>query len=143
MKKRGLSPIIATVLLVSLTLVLAMIIFVWARSFVGEKIQKFDEPVEYSCERVNFEAEVYDNKIHVVNRGNVPLYGLEIRQAGFGSVVGVEPLKATIASGETETIDLSPSISGNLILVPIILGESGSDTKAFTCDDNFGIEVSA
>jgi len=57
MGKKGVSPIIATVLLISIALVLALIIFLWARSFTSEQLQKFDEPVENACENVHFEAE--------------------------------------------------------------------------------------
>ena len=44
-KKRGLSPVIASVLLILLVLVLASIIFLWARGFIGEQIEKFGEPI--------------------------------------------------------------------------------------------------
>ena len=44
--KRGLSPVIASVLLIALVLVLASIIFMWARGFISEQIEKFGNPVE-------------------------------------------------------------------------------------------------
>ena len=41
--KKGLSPIIATVLLIVITLIIAMIIFLWAKNFIGEKTKKFND----------------------------------------------------------------------------------------------------
>lgn len=38
--KRGLSPIIATVLLIFLVLILASIVFLWARGFFSEQLEK-------------------------------------------------------------------------------------------------------
>ena len=72
--KKGLSPIIATVLLIVITLIIAMIIFLWAKNFIGEKTKKFNEPVENACERVSFDAEAFESgDIDIINRGNVPL----------------------------------------------------------------------
>ena len=42
--KRAISPVVATVLLIVLVLILAAIIFLWARGFVGEQVEKFGEP---------------------------------------------------------------------------------------------------
>jgi flagellin-like protein len=143
MKKRGLSPIIATVLLISMALLLAVIIFIWARSFIGEKAQKFGEPVEFSCEDVNFDAEIYGGSVHIVNRGNVPIYGVELKQKGAGSVKGVELFEgSTIGNGETGTVGEGIG-GGEFVVVPVVLGEAASGTKAFKCDDKFGLTINA
>ena len=39
-KKKGLSPVIATTLLILMAVIIALIIFLWVKAFVGEKIQK-------------------------------------------------------------------------------------------------------
>jgi len=147
MKKRGISPIIATVLLVAMSLVLAVIIFVWARTFIGEQAQKFEEPVEFACEDVNFDIDVLDDgTVDIINRGNVPLYGIDVREVGFGAVRSVEIFEGvTIASGETSRVNLGTDAEAGLesedsvIAVPIILGEIDGETRAFTCDDIYGI----
>jgi flagellin-like protein len=56
MKKKGVSPVIATVLLVSIVIILGVIIFLWARGFVEESAQKGGRAVDMSCDDVNFEA---------------------------------------------------------------------------------------
>ena len=80
MNRKALSPVIATILLVSIALVLALIIFLWAKSFVGDAIEKDGQAVELVCEDVNFKAEAYGTKLYIENIGNVPLYGVEIRK---------------------------------------------------------------
>lgn len=143
MQRRGVSPVIATVLLVLISIILAGIILVWAQSFVKEKAQKSGEPIENSCARIIFEAEAFASTqtIHIVNRGDVPIYGIEIRKKGLGSEIKVGLFDSdtnTIANGETGQIDVSEtgSISegDNLVIVPIVLGESSAGTKAYTCD---------
>lgn len=150
MQKRGISPIIATVLLISIALILAVIIFLWARSFISEKAQKFGEPIENSCESIKFDAEAtFDEQnseltIDVVNRGDVPIYGLEIRKKGLGSVEAVGVLnEQTISNGETGTIKTPyTGASGDQIaFVPLILGEAGDVKKSYTCDEKYGVET--
>ena len=146
---------VATTLLISLGLILAVIIFLWARSFVSEKTQKFDEPVEFACERVQFDAALnYNagtgtNTIDVVNKGDVPLYGVEVRRVGFGAIVSVAAFQGTtIRSGESKIgIQVSTSEppltdTDQALLVPLILGENGDQKVVYTCDAQYGQEVS-
>ncbi len=143
MKKRGLSPIIATVLLISLTLIIAVIIFISAKSLISEKLLKFGEPIENSCERVNFNAEpIYsEGKINFVNRGNVPIYGIEIKKKNEGSVKIVKSFSKTIKTGETIALDLPNDLSQgeDIILTPILLGETKDSKQPYTCDNAYGI----
>lgn len=142
MEKRGLSPVIATVLLISMAVVLAGIIFVWARSFVGEVVQKNGEPVENSCDDILFDAEAYGGEIHLINRGTVPLYGVKIFSEGGGSIEEEDTLDSTISSGETATLPLS--ITGNLVVVPVILGEGSSGkTGTYACGEDYGVSITA
>lgn len=52
---KGLSPLIATVILIGLTMVVAGILGVWASSFVGQRLQTF-ENASAKCELVSFEV---------------------------------------------------------------------------------------
>lgn len=149
----------ATVLLISLALILAVIIFIWAKSFVQEKIQKDLggglEAIEEACNKINFEAEAFiladdpnSLRIDLVNHGNVPIYNIEVRKKAIGSVKNVaSPLKNTISNGEsgsvTLAIDGDYDTSTELIVVPIILGQAGSNVykKAFVCDETVSKEI--
>ncbi len=147
-EKKGVSPVIATVLLISLSLVLAIIIFLWARGFVKEKTAKFDEPIEFACDDIIFNAEAVENegKVYLNNRGNVPIYAAEVRKKTLGSVRNVGVLESTLSKGEDGSFDFDFAgnnvVSGEeVIVVPIILGESGTYKKSHVCDDEFGIEI--
>lgn len=141
--KRGVSPVIAVVLLISISLVLALIIFTWSRGFVKEKAQKFGDPVEFACDDIVFSSEaVYsDGQIYINNKGNVPIYGTEIRKKSIGSVKKVEILSGgTLPKGGSGEFVLDSSIGqgDEIIVVPIILGEAGDSKRSHVCDEKFG-----
>lgn len=146
--KRGLSPIIATMLLVSLALVLAVIIFFWARNFIGENIEKQGQKIELLCEEVSFKAEAYDGKVFVENLGTVPLNGIEIKKKStIGEIIKTECINegctSTITAGQTFQFLLPVEISaGEVIIVsPILLGETSSEKKSHVCGEEFGTEI--
>lgn len=168
-QKRGISPVIATMLLISIALLLAVIIFLWAKAFLDERIQKDlgggPEPIESFCKDVNFEAEAFSDYstksyVRVVNRGNIPIHGLEIRAKGdnsvstvgtFASKSGESGIARTIRIGEDARIDIYPdSASGarvltneekEVLVTPIILGEKGTQYEAHLCDSQFAEEA--
>lgn len=93
--KKGLSPTISTVLLLALILVLAAIIFLWMRGFVKESILKNGLKAEQLCEQLRFDAyfkvesnldQIIVGDLMIVNEGNVPINGFEIRQEYNGEV---------------------------------------------------------
>jgi len=145
-KRKGVSPVVATVLLVVLALILAVIIFFWARSFIGEKIEKQGRAVELSCDEVKFKAEAISDTLYIENIGNIPLNGVEIRKKSIlGKIVQVETFsKKTITAGETDEVDLDPASIGvgdDIIVVPVLLGESKTQKKSYVCDKDYGVEV--
>lgn len=150
MYKRGISPVVATALLLTIALVLASIIFLWARSFLGEQEQKFDEPVENACLDVNFQAEALagNQKINIVNRGNVPLYGIEVRREnkarGEISFVGTfrdgTNRDKTITKGASGSISALDSTGGQqlvvgeeLLIQALVLGMKGTESVPHVC----------
>ena len=54
--KKGVSPVIATILLIGIVIVIGLIIFLWLRSLTQEAVTKFDKNVELFCEDFNFDA---------------------------------------------------------------------------------------
>jgi flagellin-like protein len=155
--KRGVSPVIATVLLVLLAVILAVIIFLWARSILTEKAQKDmgkgPIQVEEVCKSVKFNAEVSsfaDSKVSVElsNAGNVPIFGIELLKvsAGREKIVGTATFPLSdidaIKAGKTHIFsDVRASLSKNdeVIVVPIILGKVKNSYKQHLCDKEYGI----
>ena len=149
-EKRGLAPVIATVLLISLALVLVLIIFIWAKSWIGEKIEKNlgagPEVIENFCGDIDFAAELDSGagRIDVNNLGNVPLYGLDIRKRDSGSEesFGIAVFGSGLAAGASGSADISLSsgvnVGDELIALPVILGETEEYRKPYTCAEEFG-----
>ncbi|MBX4211887.1 hypothetical protein KW787_00315 [Candidatus Pacearchaeota archaeon] len=151
MEKRGLSPVIATVMLIALALIIALIIFLWAKNFIKEVPQKFGEPVDRACAQVSIDAEItgdIERKISLINRGNVPVYGVEIRKkdAVEGSIKNIATLPTTIKNGETGEATIAgdgSDVSGEVIVYPILLGESksGQNKRPYTCGEQYGVPL--
>ena len=86
-RKKGLSPVVATVLLISIVIAIAVIVFLWLRGFAGEAVTKFDGTnVELVCRDVEFKADYAGGQLSISNTGNVPIYNFKVKvtsQAGF------------------------------------------------------------
>ena len=132
--KKGASQIIATVLLIGITITLASIILVWGNMF----FVALAPPV--NCERVNFEAGIFGNNLDIMNNGNENLHGFVIKQIEEGSIEILEEinLEEPINSGYSYTTSLE--VSGKILIIPIIQLEDEEKTLA-SCPDNFGIEI--
>lgn len=139
-KKKGVSPVIATIFLVALVLVLAGIVFLLFKQFVGEACTKFgNQNVEMVCkDDVNLEASYNNGKLSLENNGNAPIYELKVRKIKeSGSSDTVEITKDT-KPGEWDEAGLNKGNTAEVTLdgmedikeieiVPVLLSE---------CDDN-------
>lgn len=155
MKKKGLSPVIATVLLISLVVVLALLVFLWARAFLGEQIEKFhggeNKPIERVCENVDFSVElVYVSEIvtsiEIVNRGNIPINSFDVKlEKGGNSIIENFPFKVGVGgsySGPFSLATLEIENPEKLIFYPSLVGKIRDKNKnqPHSCIDN-GFEV--
>jgi len=140
-KKRGLSPVIASVLMILLVIVLASIIFLWARGFISEQIEKFGQPVGDLCESVDFMVERVGDDLEILNRGPVNIRHLdikmfkggdsEIKKFDFSIDAGAAIKKeATLVMGDGSSPD-------KIIVYPALIGNvrGRSSNKVFTCTD--------
>src|SRR3989344_9371783 len=84
---KGMSPVVATILLIVLVVILAAIIFLWLRrAFVPEIIEKDGKDIAtIVCSEVEFRA-VYNNPyLEISNDGNVPIQNMKIKIVKSGS----------------------------------------------------------
>lgn len=140
--RKGLSPVIATVLLISVALVLAVVVFLWARSVVGESVEKNGRAAELSCEEVAFRAEAYNRQLFIQNIGNIPIYAFETRLVGEGEITKIEQSSGTISAGQTVNFSLEDATVGDeLVIVPILIGETDTELVPVVCDDNYGVDI--
>jgi len=144
MNKKGLSPVIATVLLIVLVIIIALIIFLWARSFVGEAVQKQGASAEQKCGEISLDVLVSGGDLYVTNTGSVPVYSLKVKINSGGSE-SVETLeKVNLAGGQSGTY---PGISGidsadSVKVVPVVMGETKDSVKQEFICEKISIEAS-
>ena len=146
--KKGVSPVIATVLLVALMLVLAAIVFAWAKGFVKEQLQKNGESTDVICGNLKFDANFIERgtvegkmsgTLQVVNRGTVPIYGFDIKQK-VGGQSQRTPFLFSVSAGDTipEKNVILAGAADDLEIYPIILAtvQNQKVNKQYTCLHN-------
>lgn len=137
MNKKGVSPIIATVLLITLVIILITLIMVWVKGFVNERISKEGalSDAELKCTQINLELKnirgiVSDTGklqliVEVVNTGSEDLAAVAIRLENNG-ITDVKTLEERIKPFETlsKTFDSDLSIPGTKVtLIPHVRPE--------------------
>ena len=153
MKRRlnnnGVSPVIATILLIGIVMIIGLIVFVWVRGLAGETITKFNKNVELVCEEIQFEASYSIGELSISNIGNVPIYQMKVKIFNKGNFE-TSNLNTLTQSwpdvGLNQGVGFSDTISfsdaDKIVLIPVILGSSKDGEKTFTCDEaRFGYEI--
>lgn len=140
--RKSVSPIVSTILLITIVIILAIIIFLWASRFIAEKIEKFDKPVESSCKDVSFRASIEGNELFLVNRGNVPIYEINIKQKKAGTSE-IQNYIIELDAGGAKNITISRDLdTKSIVVIPVLLGKtSKKETKKFTCPEDTGVEI--
>lgn len=141
-KKKGVSPMIATVMLVGFTVVVVGMVFVWSRGYIEERAQKEEAlaNTKLKCESVKFEVEEayqtggglhlkiknsasqrIDAVVLRIKGDNVAATeeGFELKGLETKSLdIGPESFDAT-AVGEIDTVEIIPEIkAGKNTYVP-------------------------
>ena len=145
--KKGVSPLIATVILVGIAIVIFGIVFFWLRNLVSEQVQKFDDPIETQCQKVIFSAKAEGDNIYLNNQGNLPIVGLNVKIKTAAGKTMSEPtmtsLDGVISAGETDVINASYggfdfAHAQKRTIAPLIQGMTVNSKKPqrFLCSDN-------
>ena len=143
--KKALSPVITTVLLIALVVILATIIFLWARGFIKEAIEKeiggVKKTAEKFCPEVNFESSISGTQVSIINRGNIPLYKIDIKKINKGSSNTEEGAVINIGIGQSESVTIEDIQDyDEVIMIPILLGKSQNEEKEYACSEKYGVE---
>ncbi|MFH1365231.1 MAG: archaellin/type IV pilin N-terminal domain-containing protein [archaeon] len=145
-KKKGVSPVIATVLLIALVIVIALIIFLFMRGIGEEVITKFgDENIKLACQKVDFDASYFNGEIAVSNLGEVPIYDMKLKLVKEGSyeTIGLKEVSVEnewpasgLTQGGVASVHLS-NIEGieKIIVNPVLIGKTKKGAKkAYNCE---------
>jgi flagellin-like protein len=133
--KRGISPVIATVLLISIALVIGAIIFIWASFFIKDAVQKNGESIDAVCERVQLDSSISGNSLSIVNNGDVPVYkiALNVDVNGDGKNIDVVNYESPInlGSGQSTTISVDQT---PVSITPILRATKKGTETEYTCE---------
>lgn len=138
--KKGISPIIATVLLIAIVVVLASIIFIWARSIVKEEVQKFGEPISRACEKVEMSVNKVGQSLIITNNGdNVNIYNIAFHiQKNDGSDVEENTGAINLNPGRSVNVNIE-DIDDIKYVSPILKGTRGGYEEEYICDNKFEV----
>ncbi|HUW44144.1 MAG TPA: archaellin/type IV pilin N-terminal domain-containing protein [Bacillota bacterium] len=149
--KKGVSPVIATVLLIAMAIIIGLIIFLWFRGLTQEAITKFERNIELVCEDVEFISSysLTLGKLAFENSGNVPVYDFNIKvsEEGGHRTLNLKEIDSSWPSvglrqgGTFLSKDLNTEFSGatEILIIPILAGTSQSgEEKTHVCDEQYG-----
>jgi len=146
--RKGISPVIATSLLIAMVVVIGLIIFLWFRGFTEEAITKFGGTnVELVCGDVKFDSSYSGGQISLINVGNVPIYSFQLKIEKPGSH-STEDIK-DVADWPVEGLNQGGSFSGDIgssvgfnveeiTVIPVLRGQSKSGARTHVCDERYG-----
>jgi len=147
-KRRGVSPVIATSLLIAMTVVIGLIIFLWFRGFTQEAITKFGGTnINLVCQDVSFDSDYSGGQLFIENTGNVPIYSFELKITGSGSHT-TSDIK-DVADWPSAGLNLGGTFYGpvnlgnanEITVIPVLRGTSKSGAKTHTCDEQYGQQI--
>jgi len=138
LNKRGISPMVSTVLLIMIIVIIAIIILIWGRGFIKEKLLKFAKPVENVCADVGVKPFVNaDESYGFTNTGNVAIYQVDLKKLERGKST-ITRITESVSPGESIIFDgkyLEDPVE-EIKIIPVLLGKTSSGkTKEYTCSE--------
>jgi len=134
--KRGLSPVIASVLMILMVVVLASMVFLWAQAFFENQTENSELSAREVCSYVSFNVILDDgNILEIVNRGNINISAFEVKMYSDGNSEIVE-IDVGVPAGKSirQEVDLGDiNFFDEIEIFPVLNGESSE--KQFTCHE--------
>ena len=139
-RKRGISPLIATVLLIGFTVAVAAIVIFWSKNFIKEKAEKEGALSEkrLKCENVEIDVQSINTakrEIVIENKGNEALDGFIMRVVSGGT--GADKVIQKVESSKSFTITYSfegLTSSAKIDLIPALKPE-GTNAPLVPCSN--------
>ena len=153
-RKKGLSPVITTVLLIALVVVIISVVFLWFRGMVEEGVTKFGKNIQLVCDDVEFETSYSSGTLNIVNIGNIPIFSVNLKMSQAGNYQTKEisefdgggdwPDNGLNQGGTFSAVNIGDEIVGGtekIIILPILIGTSSEGKKTFICEGQYGKEL--
>lgn len=127
--KKGISPVIATVLLIVVALALFLLIFFWLRGFQKEAILKYGTPVETVCMGLNYDVVYSAGILQVKNTGSTTIYKATVFVGGSLNTTINQMMPASTGQASITCVS-----GKNIKVIPYLLGTTKSGTnKEYAC----------
>ena len=112
--KKGISPLIATVLLIAFTIAIAVIIMRWGTDFVKNITKSTEESTEMALKCTDLKIEMSDidctdNKLKLTNNGNIEIKSVKFR-IYTADDVEIEDYTGKIESFGVKTVDITTDL---------------------------------
>jgi len=145
MNKKGVSPVVATVLLISMAIILAGVVFFWMRGFIQEPTIMSGKNIELVCEEVVFRVSVEENQLFLTNDGNVPISELRIKIQNPGERTTIKIDEATLNGaldvGGTATLNVDSIVGADsTLIIPVLKGMKGENEVLYPCNERYGVQ---
>jgi|SRR3989344_7061569 len=143
--KKGVSPVVATVLLIVIVLIIIAMIIFWVRklsqeAYTKEVLDKYLSDRQ-ACDEVRLTASYSNSNLQITNNGNVPIKSFDYEVKINGEE---ETTDASIGlpSGNTASVSISGTGIEEINIYPILL-VTGSDggNHDFKCENKFTAEI--
>ena len=149
--RKGVSPVIATVLLIAMVVVIGLIVFLWFRGLNEDAITKLGQNVELVCGDVGFSADysLSSGILSIANDGNVNIFNMNVKVTKSGSHetkdlrVDFEGWpESGLNQGEATSmsVDFGSDVE-EIVLIPVLAGKSEKGDRAFVCEEKDGREI--
>lgn len=122
MRRKAVSPVIATVLLIAIVVVIALIILIWALSFIKEACLKNGKSCDQNCDEISIQITLDSGVLTVINNGNIPIYSINIEKTSQGQTELDPRENIGIAQGTAKSFDIGEGYE-KVEVTPIIMGE--------------------
>ncbi len=132
--KRGITPVIATILLIAIVVIVIAIIFFWSKNFIKESVQKKGLPAEQVCSQIKLQKSCSDGTMTIVNLGNIPVYQFDVKK-NLGSKTIIQHSEDSLGIGESIEFDIG-ECPENYKIIPAILGDVSGGKTIYSCVNN-------
>ena len=151
--KKGISPVIATTMLIGLVIVLGIIIALWFASMAQESIVKFERNIDLVCGDVSFSVNSMDDGyLEISNTGTIPIYDFNViaEGDGYSETFSIDEIYSGMGSNGLEQGSLVslektasfPAGVDKITIIPILMGTSSEGgRKSYECGESNGKNV--
>lgn len=129
MKKRGISPLIASILLIGFAIAVAVIVFTWGKGYVTETAEKEGSLSQAQLECNQVEIEITEEG-KVMNTGGVEIKGFLVRDKDGSPIAGIDLSTTILGVSEISEFKLSPGEQ----VIPCVRPE-GAGAPLVPCSD--------